>query len=149
MSGHTKWEDLREFLGNKLPDVAISELKPGKYWKTWTRKYKKEDPSRWKFHKKQRVKYGYSEFDWWNFDSYIAGVIAHACERFANESHGYPGDMTAQQWKELCLSISTPLALWASRDRWKLSAKDEYEVLYPQVVEAMHKFADHFGSFWD
>lgn len=149
MSGHKKWEDVkkeRDFESSK--DTPLSELRPGKYWKTWTRKYKKEEPGKWKKHQRQRVKYGYSIYDWWNFDSYIAGVIAHATERFASQGMGHPMSHTEATWKELCLSISEPLAKWASEDRWKLNLDDSLE-LYRQVQEALHKFADNFGGFWD
>jgi len=135
--------NLSDFKAKKLKD-----LKPGKYWKLWSKKERKRDPEGWKKHTKERVKYGYSEVDWWSFDSYIAGVIAHACEKFAAESHGHPGNMTAEDWTALCLDISRPLALWASADRWELSWDDSLK-LYTQVQEALHMFADNFGSFWD
>lgn len=128
--------------------VSLSELKPGKYWKTWTRKYKTEKPEDWKRHKQERIKYGYSVFDWWNFDSYIAGVIAQGCERFARDGMGYPPDMSSQEWKELCLSIAGPLSRWACEDRWKLDGPDT-EKLYLEAKAALHLFADHFGAFWD
>lgn len=149
MSGHKKWEDVKKERGfESSKDTPLSELQPGKYWKTWTRKYKKEEPGRWSRHKRQRIQYGYSVYDWWNFDSYIAGVIAHAVGRFAREGMGHPMSHTEASWKQLCLSISEPLSKWACEDRWTLSLDDSLE-LYRQVQEALHKFADNFGGFWD
>lgn len=151
MSGHKLWADLKKELGLEnyvKKDVPLAQLKVGKYWKSWSIKYKKENPKRWKLHKKQRVKFGYSEYDWWSFDSYIAGVIAHACDRFASSSNGYPSSMTLQEWKNLCSEIAAPLKKWASNNRWELSMKDQ-ELLYEQVQKAFHQFADHFGEFWD
>lgn len=149
MSGHVSWEETKKKLDLKpFKSKNLDEIKPGKYWKSWAKKDKKEDPERWKAHKAQRVKYGYSEVDWWNFDSYIAGVIAHACEKFVKDGHGYPWGRTMEEWHKLCTDIARPLALWASPDRWEISYDDQVE-LYKQVQEALHKFADNFGTFWD
>lgn len=149
MSGHKSWDEVKRELDLKpIKWLKLEDLKPGKYWKTWTREYKGEKPNRWKRHKRQRVKYGYSIYDWWNFDSYIAGVLAHALGRFAREGIGHPFNHTAESWNELCFNISESLAKWASDERWKLNAEDSLE-LYRQVQEALHKFADNFGAFWD
>lgn len=149
VSGHKSRDELKRELDLKpIKWLELSKMEPGKYWKTWTRKYKKEKPGRWKKHQNQRVKYGYSVYDWCNFDSYIAGVIAHALDRFASDGMGHPWNHSEQSWRELCLSISKPLSLWASDNRWKLSADDTTK-LYEQVQEALHKFADNFGGFWD
>lgn len=149
MSGHKSWDSIKRDLDEKYPSVPKDKLKPGKFWKNgWSRKDKQESPKRWKLHKKQRIKYGYSEIDWWSFDSYIAGVIAHACMKFAHESHGHPADITAQQWSQYCLSIAEPLALWASPHRWRLSADDSM-ALYEEAQQALRMFAERFGSFWD
>lgn len=149
MPGPTKREDVKKSLRiDEVPKTALGQFTAGKYWKSWTKKDKTADPKSWRRHKKQRIKYGYSTFDWWSFDSYIAGVIAHACEKFSTSSAGHPGDMTYDEWKEYCHSISVPLALWASPDRWKMGYKDEME-LYSQAQEALRKFAQRFGSFWD
>lgn len=149
MSGHVSWDEVKKKLDLKpIKWLKLEDLEPGEYWKTWTRQYKQEKPNRWKKHKRQRVKYGYSVYDWWNFDSYIAGVIAHALDRFVRQGMGHPAHHTEDSWDHLCLSISEPLAKWASDNRWKLSADDTTK-LYEQVQEALHKFADNFGAFWD
>lgn len=152
MSGHRSWEEVKKELGleNYVPKhTKLEKLRPGKYWKSWTKKEKENRSGKdWRLHKKQRVEFGYSTFDWWSMDSYIAGVIAHACDKFAKESHGHPGDMTYEEWQNYCSGIAAPLKLWASANRWKLSHEDEMK-LYEEVKEAMHLFAERFGCFWD
>jgi hypothetical protein len=113
----------------------------------WPTESYKDDPEKLERHRKERSENGFSTFDWWSFDTYIAGVIGNAVLKFANEGMGYPGDMTEESWKAFCLEIAEPLIKY-SEDKFDLSLKEEEE-LYEEVQKAMHKFADRFGTFWD
>jgi hypothetical protein len=113
----------------------------------WPDKEYKDEPDKLERHRTERAENGFSVFDWWSFDTYIAGVIANAVIKFRDEGVGYPANMDPEEWKNLCTEIAEPLLAW-SDDKFDLDFK-EGEALYDRVKEAMHKFADNFGSFWD
>lgn len=59
----------------------------------------------------QRIKYGYSENDLWDFGSYIIGVMASGLEEFSEKTYSYPysqyyskadgnGDLDLKAWQE-------------------------------------------------
>ena len=125
----------------------LQGLDPGEYWVSWTDE-DRTDTDKYEKHIEQRMSFGYSVYDWWSFDSYIAGVIAHAVDKFVKDGVGHPGNMTEAQWQEICNRVSFPLKLWSSSERWKLET-DELEALYEKVQESLHLFADNFGDFWD
>lgn len=149
MSGHKKWKDIkndREISFSYLKEeVALEDLSVEDYWKIDIKNLEKKDRKRFK---EERVKFGYATEDWWSFDTYLAGVIAHGLNRFYVEAHGHPGDKTMEEWKDELKEIAEPLAKWASHDRWLLSFEDENK-LYEQVQESVRKLADIFGHLWD
>lgn len=98
-----------------------------------------------RFHK-ERSDYGVSEYDVWNFDTYIAQVIANGCLWLKTHASGYPGDISDKEWGAYLDSIREPLLRWVENEYENM---DEYKKLYENAKEAMHKFAERFGNFWD
>lgn len=96
----------------------------------------------------ERGRYGYSRRDWWSFDIYICGVIGRACQDFKGYGNGFPGGMTESEWNQLLEDIYVPLLEWHEHrfEYYDLAAE---EFAYEQAKEAMHKFAEHLGAFWD
>jgi|SRR5882757_4828806 len=114
----------------------------------WPSEEYKDDPEKLKIHREQRMSRGYSVFDWWCFDTYISGVIASAVENFST-GHGYPGDFSnMEEFEAFCKSIYEPLAFYASDEYSRLKWVDQ-EPKYMEAVEAMKKFAERLGSWWD
>lgn len=127
-----------------------------------------EDPSSWVFrdnsdkiderkHVEERAEHGFSTYDWWNFDQYLAWVISNACKRFRAESKGFPGEMENQDaWNSVLLEIEEGFEA-----HLELSGVDfpepvdgeEYKAWIEQRREkfqvAMELFAKYFGSLWD
>ncbi len=53
----------------------------------------------------QRINRGYSDKDWWDFDQYLAGIIASACKKFRQNGMGYPSELTNEEWNEILAKI--------------------------------------------
>lgn len=98
-------------------------------------------------HRYERARYGASYKDIWGFDVYIAGVIAHACDRL-KDAHSYPNEMTPESWQEYLGGIARDLRAWQAAFADALTYEEE-RAAYEAAVAAMHRFADKFGSFWD
>lgn len=114
----------------------------------WPLEEYKDNPEKLEQHRRERAEHGFSTFDWWSFDTYIAGVIGRGVLKFIEDGMGYPGNMTEEEWKTLCREISEPLVKY-SGEKFSLSSLEEEAELYEQVKDALRKFTDHFGYFWD
>jgi hypothetical protein len=95
-------------------------------------------------HRRERIRYGFSRYDWINFDTYVCGVIADACWNFREHSHGHPGGMTQQEWHATLTRIEVPLRRWVEEEGCDMDEQAEEE-----CVAALRLFVDHFGCFWD
>lgn len=76
----------------------MSELKDrlGLYWRRL--KYKVKRVTKFPY---QRVRYGFSDQDLYNFDKYLAQVLSQALPKL-KDAHGYPADMeTSEDWNEV------------------------------------------------
>lgn len=82
--------------------------------------------------------------NWWSFDHYIAGEIAEAMDNFIHRGNGHPADMELHEFYALCVAIRDPLI----RYHWD-GAMDTYPLTYENAKTAMHRFAEHFGDWWD
>ena len=47
---------------------------------------------------RQRVKYGWCDRDTWNMDMWFLAVIPPMLEHLKNNEHGYPAEMTEEEW---------------------------------------------------
>lgn len=100
-----------------------------------------------KAHQKERARYGFSHWDWWSFDTYITWVIANACIDFRDNGHGYVYGNSEEEQSDFLNSIIEPL-LEYSENKFDVTLKEE-ETLYNNAKEAMVKFSEHLGHFWD
>jgi len=113
----------------------------------WPSEEFKDEPDKLEQHRAERAESGFSVFDWWSFDTYITGVIGNAVKQFAN-GRGYPGGFTQESWTTLCNEISEPL-LKFSNDQFDGNTFDEESKMYDDAKEAMMKFSEHLGAWWD
>lgn len=95
-------------------------------------------------HRDQRAERGWSDYDWWCGDTYLAHVIGSMALKYRDGS-GYPGNMTEEEWHDILTRIAEPLLAYARR---KFIGPDE-DRLYLEAKKALLLFAEHFGHFWD
>lgn len=114
----------------------------------WPAEEFKNEPDKLEKHYAERAKSGFSTFDWWNFDMYIAGVIAAAVKKFST-GHGYPGTFRdTEEFEEFCKSIYEPLEFYTTHEYGRLKA-DEQAIAYEAALDAMKKFSENLGGWWD
>lgn len=101
-----------------------------------------------KEHRKERQERGYSTADWWSFDTFIAGVIGQAVADFRDKGIGYPGDMTEESFAAFCTEISEPLLRYAD-NKFRVFNNEQEQKMYDDAVEAMKKFSERLGCWWD
>ena len=115
------------------------------------------DPTRWVYrltkhdkprditlHERERVRSGYSTYDFWNFCDYMAWVNISALKRFKEEGMGYPATLeSVEEWNEILdkmiAGFKAHLELNETHTPELLTIKDEGLKLY----------AEHFSSLWD
>ena len=91
----------------------------------------------------QRSRRGYSSEDLWSFDTYIAGVIGHALIQLADTTHGYPMNMTEEEW-DTFLRHHGAILISYSDDKF-----DGGGELYDRTITSMHAVSEMFGALWD
>ena len=129
-----------------------------------------KDPSRWvykkkrakgkrydkKAHEAQRVKHGFSTYDWWGFNSYLTFVILGGLKKFKAESMGYPGTIiTMGEWVEIL-----DIMIEGFEAHEEFSALETYEpskITYEEwskpLIEKWNTgsklFIKYYGDLWD
>src|SRR5258707_987108 len=71
-----------------------------KWFESWARL-----PKQLVKHWYQRARRGYSVFDMWNADAYLADVIAGSAEWFFHHASGHPSNLSEDEWSDVLLSI--------------------------------------------
>lgn len=105
-------------------------------------------------HKKERIEQGFSEYDWWNFNSYIMGVVALAVLKFADGNSYFPihtedyEDDTLDDYRATCGAIYFALREYLEAEEdW--NGDYDMAVYYDEAREAMILFAENLGHWWN
>jgi hypothetical protein len=69
---------------------------------------------RWQFQRLkyiyQRARWGFSEYDIWDLDSYLADLLRDMFAYFAKHHTTHPYYMTAEEWQQILIEISESFA---------------------------------------
>lgn len=103
-------------------------------------------PDRIAIHRSQRALRGFSDYDWWSFDTYISGVIATALEKFRDDGMGYPCEYTEEQWKMVLDIAIEGFELHATKFDWEWEDRFQND---KKVEIALDIFRGIYGSLWD
>lgn len=119
----------------------------------------------------QRARKGYSTYDTWGFDDYLAKVMAGGIRELQRASHGHPVGVCScedkihsdkaswdrcdgeQRWFEILGTMAEGFELW--RDRWEIDHHDreEYRRRHKEAEEKLQVslllLSKHFGALWD
>jgi hypothetical protein len=114
-----------------------------------------DDPSAWVFekeldreydgerHRRERADRGFSEYDWWNFNDYLAWVILGGLKKFRKKGNSFPAQFQSEhEWNLLLDEMINGFEYYCSSDdinklddaRWK---------------RAWELFHGYFASLWD
>jgi hypothetical protein len=118
----------------------------------------------------QRYRKGYNYSDLWNFDHYLAGVLAKAFNELADIAHGYPPDIlypnvspwndlneaesnaSFDKWKETLREIAAGFQAYNDFDDAEIAPQDyreEFDKIWDQVKNSCRLMGEHFPGFWD
>lgn len=119
---------------------------------------KQESKKKWKKriaqHERERIEYGFSVYDWWSFDTYIAEVIALGARRFRKDGVGYPASYdddpkeALDSWNKILKGVEKPLMAYA-QDKFETFDIERSALLHKGAETALKLFAKNLGSFWD
>jgi hypothetical protein len=116
---------------------------------TWRFMFKKMKriprETKWFF---QRARRGWSDYDVWDLDRYIAGILADSLAYLRDHHCGYPSGSTDEVW------IAT---LDEMSKRFKLLRLDYFDFLeqniphdeYKKALDVFEMLKIHFGDLWD
>lgn len=89
----------------------------------------------------QRAEYGFSEEDTFSFDYHLARVIAGGVGRIAERGHGYPEEMTEEEWRAILEEIVLGFRLYAQRK--------PFNDVPPEFDRAFDLLREWWGHLWD
>lgn len=55
---------------------------------------------------RQRARWGFSEYDVWNLNTYLAELLKDMFTFWAKHQHSHPYDITAEEWQQTLINIS-------------------------------------------
>lgn len=110
-----------------------------KPWKNWRRIFG---------HRRERARRGFSRYDVWNLDGYLAQVIADSLRELRLHGHGYPGAFNSyEEWAAVLSQIETPLRVWAeTRHDMDLDEEDRW---MERCHESLKLLNEYFFGLWD
>ncbi len=95
----------------------------------------------------QRGTRGYADYDVWNFDHYLAGVIAGGVQKLRDTSIGYPcafgedSEEAQRKYNEALDEIVRGFKLWAE--------DDDYNETEDKLNKSLEVFSKWFVTLWD
>lgn len=99
-------------------------------------------------HRSQRSRRGFSTYDVWNLDGFLAQTIADTIAHLRDHGHGYPGNVSGEEeWNDILTRIEVPLRSWAEH-HYDMDL-DEEDRWMSRCNEALELFREHFFSLWD
>lgn len=90
----------------------------------------------------QRVVRGWDDTALWSLDHHLTKTLGTQLQRMAETAHGYPDNMTYEQWTSELRRHGQALAAYAAAETL------DYDSVYPPVREALQWVTDHLGSLW-
>lgn len=101
--------------------------------------------------KRERMRKGWSEYDWWSIDRHFAQMIAEVARKYRDEGHGYPIQQSenGEELAEVLAIKKWNTILTEMADGFENYAKEKLEWDDPQVKHAMALFAEWFPAMWD
>jgi hypothetical protein len=95
----------------------------------------------------ERARYGYGHRDLWSFDTYITGVVSRATSDLEDRMHGHPADVTAEEWSDTLLEISSGAGVYANQ--MEDDPFNDTDNVVKRGRDAMKLFAENLDGMWD
>lgn len=98
--------------------------------------------------RKQRGKRGFADSDVWNLYHYLADTIANSVEQLSKTCHGYPGNLTEDEWTDILNKIELGFRL-AADDEWMYPPGPQIQDNERTIKEAFDLLHDWWFALWD
>jgi len=85
------------------------------------------------------------EIWWWSGDQFVIKLVALLARKLRVDGHGYPGDMTPQEWNDYLQAIEDDLSAY---DKF-VNLEEGCADAYVRAQDAMRRFVDHMSAWWD
>lgn len=112
----------------------------------WAYEY---SPRRWCRKWFERARKGWSVEDTFDFDGYLAGVIAGGVRSLREYQHGHPEGVTFEEWGEILEEIVTGFTIHANDAVLMAGSAENQAALEAKYERAKRLFAYWFGHLWD
>lgn len=112
---------------------------------------KRRDIRKWK---KQRIVRGFSDYDWWNLDSFLANLLANSLEHYANHTISWDEVVAAtpEVYKERILNLATKfqqIAEWDDNHEDNKDYQKDLEERQALIKNAFEDLSEVFLGLWD
>ena len=132
-------------MGMNIFSFGIYSHKP-RWWFSNIKQFFKNIKYAW-----QRATRGFSDPDWWEFDSYLSKIISGCLKEFDKKRHGFPSELYFQlgeeaankKWSEILLKIAESMDQY---EEAKNENKRESEKLWNDAFDLLKKWHE---NMWD
>jgi len=98
----------------------------------------------------QRGKRGYSDYDWWEMDTYLTSIILPMLRRLRANSCGFPvRAVTPERWDKLLDEMIECFELAEKIGGYIYETSEEMDIAYKMFQRKMRVFAKWFFCLWD
>jgi hypothetical protein len=132
------------------------ESQPKKHWIYSDGKY--EEIYR---HERERVLYGFSTYDWFNFSTFLSETIVGGLRKFREEGSGYPAECASmEEWRGILAEMIEGFELHRDDDLdgmvedataefgWRMD-EDVFKEKRKKYERAMELFSKFYLTLWD
>ena len=118
------------------------KVKIGKYPNHWPW-------SNWLYDKfgyslEQKVKVHIDKWDTWSMDHTLAHIILPMLKQLKATNHGYPSELTEQEWDEIQDKM-----IWAFEQKIKDDMYDSSAEEHAKMEEGFRLFGEYYQNLWD
>ncbi len=92
----------------------------------------------------QRGRYGIADSDAWSLDHFLAMTTVRGVQKLREWSHGYPSELTPEEWDSILKQIEDGFQLWLDHDGWFTDSSDQLR--FEKAIELYGKW---FSALWD
>jgi len=105
----------------------------------------KKCKKRFKKYRKHYKKHGWDPTETWNLDQTLANFVFPRLVYFRKNLHGYPGNLTKKEWKEILDKIIKSMK--SASKGYEDVDYDEKE--WKRIQEGFKLFGKYFSNLWD
>lgn len=100
----------------------------------------------------QRALRGIAQEDSWSLDTFACTVIAQGCRDLIKMNHGYPPDLTNEQWIVYLESVAIPLEKYvklANETVYDELSDRQKQIIVNNAKAALRRFTNRLEDMWD